>query len=275
MFPQSIRWRLPLSFAGIALLAALVLGVVLLTTLRGYYAVHELEHLSDNAGAIGDMIAQMYTDNISLAQIAIQVEGLSFLAQSRVRLLDVDGNLLADSGELQQDRFIALGYGDYLNGYTSAGDEATIQYIRPDSATIVSSPVTTVGFILLQSKPSDTVQEVVANDLPPDTFMVSVAGTPYGFGLNADLSPGRRSDQHARTPIYDSQTGGSGPGRTDLGNRPALRLAGRAGRPVVPCGTAERATAWQSKRLSAILTVCRESFLRFLDSNQTRYACQG
>ena len=43
---KSIRWRLPLSYAAIALLAALSLGIALLTTLRSYYRQHEFE-LSD------------------------------------------------------------------------------------------------------------------------------------------------------------------------------------------------------------------------------------
>jgi hypothetical protein len=31
-----MRWRLPLSYAGIAFTAALILGIALLATLRGY-----------------------------------------------------------------------------------------------------------------------------------------------------------------------------------------------------------------------------------------------
>jgi len=46
VLPTSIRWRLPLSYAAIALLAALSLGAVLLTTLRNYYLQRELDYLA-------------------------------------------------------------------------------------------------------------------------------------------------------------------------------------------------------------------------------------
>ena len=49
MMFKSIRSRLALSFAGIALVAALVLGAVLLTILRDYYSNQELNYLRINS----------------------------------------------------------------------------------------------------------------------------------------------------------------------------------------------------------------------------------
>ena len=49
MRPHSIRWRLTLSYAGIVLLAALALGMILLTTVRSYYQQREQLYLADNA----------------------------------------------------------------------------------------------------------------------------------------------------------------------------------------------------------------------------------
>ena len=45
VIPRSIRWRLPLTYAAIALLAALALGAVLLVTLRSYYSQQETDYL--------------------------------------------------------------------------------------------------------------------------------------------------------------------------------------------------------------------------------------
>lgn len=214
MFLQSIRWRLPLSFAGIAFLAALVLGVVLLTTLRGYYAVHELDHLNNNARVIGDVIAQMYVDDVSLDRIRVQMESLSFLAQSRVRLLDRSGNVLADSGGPQQNRFIVLGYDGYPTmNFQEIGGEGVIQrtYSDPVAAVetvngaikVVSTPV--IGVVMFQSGTPGEALGIAGDNTSANTFMLAVAGTPYGFGLNADLSPGRRSDQRAQIPLYNPQ----------------------------------------------------------------------
>ena len=49
IMPRSLRWRLVLSYSGIALLAAVCLGVVLLITLRSYYLQREQAYLVDNA----------------------------------------------------------------------------------------------------------------------------------------------------------------------------------------------------------------------------------
>ena len=59
MFPKSLRWRLPLSYAAIALLATLVLGIVLLTILRSFYQQRERDYLQGNARAIGPGIRQL------------------------------------------------------------------------------------------------------------------------------------------------------------------------------------------------------------------------
>jgi hypothetical protein len=53
MIPKSVRWRLPLSYAAIALLAALVLGGVLLAVLRNYYDQFEVDYLRRQVLAIG------------------------------------------------------------------------------------------------------------------------------------------------------------------------------------------------------------------------------
>ena len=58
---RSIRWRLPLSYAGIALLTVACLGAVLLLALRGYYTRREEAYLTASAVAIsvdvGGMLA--------------------------------------------------------------------------------------------------------------------------------------------------------------------------------------------------------------------------
>ena len=52
---QSLRWRLPLSYALIALLAVVVLGVALLSSLRSYYDQLELDYLTGNAEVIATL----------------------------------------------------------------------------------------------------------------------------------------------------------------------------------------------------------------------------
>ncbi len=53
---KSIRWKLPLTYAGIALITALVLGGTLLLIVRRYYQVQELNYLGKNAVAISSAV---------------------------------------------------------------------------------------------------------------------------------------------------------------------------------------------------------------------------
>jgi signal transduction histidine kinase len=107
MIPTSIRWRLPLSYAAIALLAALSLGIVLLMTLRSYYLKQELDYLSNNAQGISLELARMVEDKLPLAALQAQLKNFSFLTQSRVRLLDANEQVLVDSGPPQDHPQVA------------------------------------------------------------------------------------------------------------------------------------------------------------------------
>lgn len=104
MIPKSVRWRLPLSYAAIALLAALALGLVLLTTLRGYYRQQELDYLNDNAQVMGASIARLFELDAPPDLLQSQLRSFAFLSQTRVQLLDADARMLADSGSPQEQQ---------------------------------------------------------------------------------------------------------------------------------------------------------------------------
>jgi signal transduction histidine kinase len=112
MIPRSIRWRLPLSYAGIALLAVLALGGVLLTTLRNYYDQRERSYLENNARVVGSIIEQMYRDEIPESAIQATVNISSFVSASRVRLLDVEHEILADSGTSPGRELLMLSFAE-------------------------------------------------------------------------------------------------------------------------------------------------------------------
>jgi signal transduction histidine kinase len=94
----SIRSRLALSFAGIALVAALALGVVLLAILRNYYSNLELAYLRTNAEAIGGLVAGM---TLPRDKVQSHIEELAFLTQTRIQVFSADNALLYDSGSPQ------------------------------------------------------------------------------------------------------------------------------------------------------------------------------
>jgi signal transduction histidine kinase len=211
MLPTSIRWRLPLSYALIALLATIALGIVLLTTLRGYYAQREYDHLWGNARAIGETVSEMYRYDLSDEEIALQLRSLAFLSQTRIRFINMKGDILIDSGEGLDSRTIALSYkpglpppdapyqfgqssvpaisGQFIDGQVSGGGEW--------ESAIELAP----QFIEGPALPPDNPNNV---DLERRFFFMAVAGTPYGFGLNgsSDRVLDLRSDQSVETPLF-------------------------------------------------------------------------
>jgi two-component system sensor histidine kinase BaeS len=98
LLPQSLRWRLPLSYAGIALLATVALGLLLLVMLRVYFQSSQENYLDTNARAISARLAPTLLEQAGPSSVQAQVEGFAFLLQRRVRLLSPSRGVLADSG---------------------------------------------------------------------------------------------------------------------------------------------------------------------------------
>ena len=107
---HSIRWRLPLSYAVIACVAALVLGAFLLAILRDYYGNKERVYLYRNATGISDLIGRMMAEDVPVETLAVQTESLAFFANARVRVLGPAGAVLADSGVPGQPQLITFSY---------------------------------------------------------------------------------------------------------------------------------------------------------------------
>jgi hypothetical protein len=70
---------------GIALIATLVLGTVLLTTLQRFYRQQELDYLTGNAYVIGERLAPLLEAD-DAGQLQANLKGLAFLSQTRVQV---------------------------------------------------------------------------------------------------------------------------------------------------------------------------------------------
>jgi hypothetical protein len=116
MHRNSIRWRLPASYAFIALLAALSLGSVMMLVLRNYYADQEREYLYGNATALQPLIEQILQSNLPKISLQDQIKALSFLSQTQIRLLDTNGNTLADSGVPDANQVVAVSGAAHVAG---------------------------------------------------------------------------------------------------------------------------------------------------------------
>lgn len=140
ILPRSIHRRLPLSYAAVALLTALVLGLVLLSALRLTYREREAEYLARSASTIEAALAQNMSTGAPTESVRDQVIDLAYLTETRIKLFDTSGSVIADSGLLDlaqlrllvlQERIFDLGLG--LSDLTAPSDQglpeplATIQ----------------------------------------------------------------------------------------------------------------------------------------------------
>lgn len=98
---QSIRVRLALSFAAIAVFAVFTLGVVLLAILTDHYSSKEQEYLRGNVRVISVAVEHMMSSEMSQEEVQPLLENLAFLTQTRIQAYDLDQQLLYDSGPLQ------------------------------------------------------------------------------------------------------------------------------------------------------------------------------
>lgn len=132
--PRSIRHRLPLSYAAVALLTALVLGVVLLSALRLYYREREDEYLARSASTIESVLAQSMSAGAATESVQNQVLDLAFLTETRIQLVDLNGAVVADSGELHLDRLRLLILQDRVSGIAARLGDLTPPGTQPPLA---------------------------------------------------------------------------------------------------------------------------------------------
>ncbi len=105
---NSIRWRLPISYAAITLLAALSLGSMMLLVLKGYYTQRERDYMLENAFSIQPTVEQLLTMNSSSETLQNTLEGLAFFSQTRIRVLNTLGVVLADTDEPDPTEIISI-----------------------------------------------------------------------------------------------------------------------------------------------------------------------
>lgn len=217
---SSIRWRLALSLATIALLAALLLGAILLALLLQSYAERERAYLEGNAAAISSTLTQTSAAGASTSAVSELVEGLAFLSQARVRWLDATGTVLLDTGV--PDRTNVAFSGPVGVAVAPAPDPSSATAPPPDvmlsldSELLPRAPVTQA--LILMDGTSAATDGGSSRTLPGPT--ISVVSTFDGFGLNLESSQAlARSTQVVRVALYD--TAGAVTGAIELSEGPA------------------------------------------------------
>lgn len=196
---NSIRWRLPISYAVVALVAALALGSLMLLVLRGYYTDQEHQYLEGNALTLQPLIAEILQLNLPTNLLQDQVNGLSFLSQTQIRLLDGNGKVLADSGVPHVRQVVAVSAGDQMPG--------NVMFTMPVNPPVEQAPIfiykSDENFPLPQVVPFE--QQVAASK--SGDIILSVNASPYGYGFVAksEFDPERRSSERVAVILFDSE----------------------------------------------------------------------
>jgi len=108
MKTKSIRWQLSLSYAGIALLATLLLGMIMMGILARYFAFQESNYLINTADEIGGKVPYFIKGDLHAENFTELMEYLSFYVNAQIRLLDANGTVLADSGLPKPTKTISI-----------------------------------------------------------------------------------------------------------------------------------------------------------------------
>lgn len=205
---HSIRWRLPFSYAAVALLAALSLGSVMLLVLNSYYTGLERDYLTGNAQALQPIVEQILRSGSPPQVLQDQVAGLAFLSQTQIRVLDQSGQPIADSGLPGVNQVVAV-----------SSSPAGMMFSMPVDLSVAEE--TTTGFYV-NGDVAPTIQTLpFAGDARPvqsDT-VISISAAPlggYGFAA-AEAVPviDRRSSQVVSLPLENSL------GTLEISNGPA------------------------------------------------------
>lgn len=209
---MSIRWRLPLTYAAIALIAAGALGAVLLTTLRSYYAQAEWEYLFSNAQAVRTIIRALQQQAASPNDIRAQLENIAFLSQVQIQWLDAENQIIVDTGLPERD---ILSVGTARTIGFPAVSELRLSEAEPtfEQTWIQSEEFKDRMFTIrilqdsTESRPINDDILIPASPGEPVDFVLPARLTLFGYSLSDQTSQidMRRSDQSVEVPLLSEQ----------------------------------------------------------------------
>ena len=234
MITKSIRWQLSLSYAGIALLATLLLGIIMLGILARYFAIQESNYLIETANELGGKIFYAVDDDLPDDELNGYMERFSFYINGQIRLLDADGRVLADSGLPQPITRISL---------ADKSDEITSLAEKSDKEAVVFAKDISIGR---------------ANNSPFSSWLFSIQEDELASKQGDEGDVERRSKQVITQAYYNEK--GQLIGYVELSNGPAygreiLRSVawGWAAAALTAVLLAAAAGMWVSRRFSAPL----------------------
>ena len=196
---KSLQAQLPISFATIALLTTTLIGFVMYLTISDYYNNLERQYLDSNVrGAANNLSRIAENSEIILGDSLMdyqdvfqnQVKIAAFLVQSRVRVLDNDGNVIADSGSPSQSWNITVARpqnNDKPSSQPEASPDAVPTAIPSSSTETPPDVENTPDTSSFSLEPSQNNPSRDDNDGPP-AFSFQANPNMFGYLLSPDAS---------------------------------------------------------------------------------------
>lgn len=100
--PGSIRWRLVVSYVFLTLLTIAAVGLLALTLVRRYASQQEEAYLAANASVVARRAAPYVWPQVRDQELTDLARTSSFWSDVQVRILDTQGQVLADSANVRQ-----------------------------------------------------------------------------------------------------------------------------------------------------------------------------
>jgi signal transduction histidine kinase len=197
---RSIRWRLVLSFVFVTLLAVSSVGVLALSLVERFVTQRQTEQLAANAEDVGRQALPLIWPAVDQDELQVLVQVSSHLGNARVRILDAQQRLLADSGpHAARDELVWVL--SYLPWPTDVAAESA------QTLVVTTLPGQRVALPLARAELPPDLSEY----FPPGTEVIPVRlwHGPWG---NRFIFSGTLEHQHLleRTPIPQSTSPRSG-----------------------------------------------------------------
>jgi signal transduction histidine kinase len=215
---RSIRWHLPFTYALIAFFTVALLGMMLLTHLRSYYAAQEINYLRENAFAISNVFGQIlpqYTVTDASGMTRVQytptqelqerVNALTFLARVHLRIETADRQqTIIESSIFEGDGPMAIRWSRPVAGATEPLPTGAFSITVGGSQELPQCAEGATCDIVY----SETNVVAENQDGPGPGLFVAAMPSLYGyeFGRRGDVMIQARSDQVIEHPIFDPTT---------------------------------------------------------------------
>ena len=202
---NTINWRMPFSYAVIALITAITLGSVMLLVLNSYYTNLEKNYLKTNANYLQPIIESLLASRISQSQLNDQLTVIAFLSQTQLQIVDQQSTIVADSGPIQSMKRIAI--------KNDANGNAFFGMVYDPSS--ISSTVS--SYIITENNPSADSSSTQTGQ-GPKSVVISVSSAPMGgFWVSSEML----ADDSKHSPQVLIQPLLNGTYNLELSNGPA------------------------------------------------------